>query len=300
MASSTLHLFKPVASDAPFIPLSSNFSPKSSQHASLSLPTKSFRFSLSCSHSNLLAHICNPRKPVLVGCVAQTESVEVAEEEESEGEGRWENEESEGEEGVGNEEEGEVLVEEQPSEEAKVFVGNLSYEIDSEQLAEIFGRAGIVEIAEVIYNRVTNQSKGFAFVTMSTVGEAEKAVEMFNGYDLNGRLLTVSKAAPKGAARPERITRVFDTEHTAPRIYVGNLPWQVDNERLEQIFSEHGKVVEARIVYDRETGRSRGFGFVTLSTESEVQNAIGALDGQSLEGRSIKVNVAESRPARSF
>uniref|UniRef100_A0A7N0RJD6 RRM domain-containing protein n=1 Tax=Kalanchoe fedtschenkoi TaxID=63787 RepID=A0A7N0RJD6_KALFE len=150
---------------------------------------------------------------------------------------------------------------------------------------------------DVIYNRETNQSRGFAFVTMSTVAEAEKAVEMFHRYDVNGRLLTVSKAAPRGAARPERIARVFET---APRIYVGNLPWQVDDERLEQVFSEHGRVVEARVVYDRDTGRSRGFGFVTMSTESEVSNAISALDGQSLEGRSIRVAVAESRPERRF
>ena len=64
------------------------------------------------------------------------------------------------------------------------------------------------------------------------------------------------------------------------RIYVGNLPWDVDSDRLEQIFSEHGKVVSARVVFDRETGRSRGFGFVTMSTESELNDAIAALDGQ--------------------
>uniref|UniRef100_A0A7N0RJ17 RRM domain-containing protein n=1 Tax=Kalanchoe fedtschenkoi TaxID=63787 RepID=A0A7N0RJ17_KALFE len=296
MASSALYIFKPSASDALLIPVSSNFTPKPSSLASLSVsvPTKSLKLSLSCSHSSLFAHLSNPSKSVLAGCVAR-ESAEVADEVESEGEGRWENEESEGEEeDVGG---NEGFVEEVVSEEAKVYVGNLSYEIDSEQLAGIFGRAGTVEIAEVIYNRETNQSRGFAFVTMSTVAEAEKAVEMFHRYDVNGRLLTVSKAAPRGAARPERIARVFET---APRIYVGNLPWQVDDERLEQVFSEHGRVVEARVVYDRDTGRSRGFGFVTMSTESEVSNAISALDGQSLEGRSIRVAVAESRPERRF
>jgi RNA recognition motif-containing protein len=64
------------------------------------------------------------------------------------------------------------------------------------------------------------------------------------------------------------------------RIYVGNLPWQVDDARLEEVFSEHGKVVNARVVSDRETGRSRGFGFVTMSSETELQDAIAALDGQ--------------------
>ncbi|RWR74301.1 RNA-binding protein precursor chloroplast [Cinnamomum micranthum f. kanehirae] len=183
-----------------------------------------------------------------------------------------------------------------PPEEAKLFVGNLPYDVDHQALAELFDQAGTVEVAEVIYNRETDQSRGFGFVTMSTVEEAEKAVEMFNRYDINGRLLTVNKAAPRGA-RVDRPPRAFEP---AFRMYVGNLPWQVDDARLEQVFSEHGKVVEARVVYDRETGRSRGFGFVTMSTQTELDDAIAALDGQSLDGRAIRVNVAEDRPRRAF
>ncbi|KAI6675429.1 hypothetical protein NL676_003335 [Syzygium grande] len=183
----------------------------------------------------------------------------------------------------------------EPPEEAKIFVGNLSYDIDSEKLAMLFERAGTVEIAEVIYNRQTDQSRGFGFVTMSTVEEAEKAVEMLHHFDLNGRLLTVNKASPKGS-RAERLPRVLDAEY---RVYAGNLPWNVDDARLEQVFSEHGKVVNARVVYDRETGRSRGFGFVVMASETEMNDAIAALDGQSLDGRAIRVNVAEERPRRN-
>ncbi|XP_073155283.1 28 kDa ribonucleoprotein, chloroplastic-like [Henckelia pumila] len=185
----------------------------------------------------------------------------------------------------------------EPSEEAKLFVGNLPYDIDSEKLAQIFDQAGVVEISEVIYNRQTDQSRGFGFVTMSSVEEAEKAVELFNGYDINGRVLTVNKAAPRGS-QPEKSPRLV--ERVSFRMYVGNLPWQVDNAKLEEVFSEHGKVVDARVVYDRETGRSRGFGFVTMSTETELNDAIAALDGQSLGGRAIRVNIAEERPRRSF
>ncbi|KAG2710479.1 hypothetical protein I3760_04G029600 [Carya illinoinensis] len=181
----------------------------------------------------------------------------------------------------------------EPSEEAKLFVGNLRYDVDSEKLAEIFNQAGIVEVAEVIYNRETDRSRGFGFVTMSTVEEAEKAVDLFNRYDLNGRLLTVNKAAPRGS-RSER-PRVNDSSF---KIYVGNLSWQVDDARLEQVFSEHGKVVNARVVCDQETGRSRGFGFVTMSSETELNDAIAALDGQNFDGRAMRVNVAEERRRR--
>ncbi|KAL5206041.1 hypothetical protein ABZP36_034250 [Zizania latifolia] len=198
---------------------------------------------------------------------------------------------------VPNVEEEEVGEYVEPPEEAKVYVGNLPYDIDSEQLAQLFDQAGTVEVSEVIYNRETDRSRGFGFVTMSTVEEAEKAVEMFHRYDVNGRLLSVNKAAPRGS-RVERAPRQFGPSF---RIYVGNLPWQVDDSKLVELFSEHGKVVDARVVYDRETGRSRGFGFVTMATQEELDDAIAALDGQSLDGRALRVNVAEERaPRRGF
>ncbi|KAJ8536537.1 hypothetical protein K7X08_034938 [Anisodus acutangulus] len=192
--------------------------------------------------------------------------------------------------------EGDAEEYQEPSEDAKLFVGNLPYEIDSEGLAQLFQQAGVVEIAEVIYNRETDRSRGFGFVTMSTVEEAEKAVVLLNRYDLNGRLLTVNKAAPRGS-QPERAPRTFQPTY---RIYVGNIPWDFDDARLEQVFSEHGKVVSARVVYDRESGRSRGFGFVTMSSEAEMSEAIANLDGQTLDGRTIRVNAAEERPRRNM
>jgi len=63
------------------------------------------------------------------------------------------------------------------------------------------------------------------------------------------------------------------------RVYVGNLSWGVDDMALESLFSEQGKVVEARVIYDRDSGRSKGFGFVTYDSSQEVQNAIKSLDG---------------------
>ncbi|XP_076912353.1 28 kDa ribonucleoprotein, chloroplastic-like [Bidens hawaiensis] len=198
------------------------------------------------------------------------------------------------EESEADEQEEEVESYSEPPEDAKLFVGNLPYDFDSENLAQLFNSAGVVEIAEVIYNRDTEQSRGFGFVTLSTVEEAEKAVEAFNGYDLSGRLLTVNKAAPRGSQPKRRVVA------TSFKVYVGNLAWQLDSGRLEQAFSEHGKVVDARVIYDRETGRSRGFGFVTMENETEMNDAIAALDGQSLDGRAIKVNVAEERPKRGF
>ncbi|KAL6660967.1 hypothetical protein ACP70R_000351 [Stipagrostis hirtigluma subsp. patula] len=207
-------------------------------------------------------------------------------------------EEEGGEEGVvaSGEEDGSGEYAAEPPEEAKVYVGNLPYDIDSEGLAQLFDQAGVVEVAEVIYNRETGQSRGFGFVTMSTIEEADKAIEMFNRYDISGRLLNVNRASPRGT-RMERPPRQFAP---AFRAYVGNLPWQVDDSRLLQLFSEHGEVLNATVVYDRESGRSRGFGFVSMASKEELDDAISALDGQELDGRPLRVNVAAERPPRGF
>ncbi|KAG6408859.1 hypothetical protein SASPL_131884 [Salvia splendens] len=189
-------------------------------------------------------------------------------------------------------EEGEGVIFVEPPEGAKVYVGNLPFDVDGDRLGELFQQAGVVEVSEVIYDRMSGNSRGFGFVTMSTVEEAEKAVELFSRYDLDGRFLTVNIAAPKGS-RPERAPR-----EVGHRIYIGNLPWSVDSGRLEEIFSEHGAVVSARVVSDRETGRSRGFGFVEMSTESEMNDVISSLDGETLDGRPIRVNAALERQTR--
>jgi len=78
------------------------------------------------------------------------------------------------------------------------------------------------------------------------------------------------------------------------KLYVGGLPYSVTEDKLQEIFSAHGTVESARVITDRFTGRSRGFGFVEMSTEEEAQTAIDSLNGSDLDGRSLTVN--EARP----
>jgi len=87
----------------------------------------------------------------------------------------------------------------------------------------------------------------------------------------------------------------FEDELMPTKIYVGNLPWRATDAQLTQLFGAHGEVTDARIVTDRETGRSRGFGFVTMTVADAAQNAIRALNGHSLEGRSLVVNEAREQ-----
>jgi RNA recognition motif-containing protein len=83
----------------------------------------------------------------------------------------------------------------------------------------------------------------------------------------------------------------------AINIYVGNLPWSTTTDDLYAIFQQYGAVTRAQVVTDRETGRSRGFGFVEMANEDEAQAAIAALNNQPLNGRPLTVNVAKPREA---
>lgn len=80
------------------------------------------------------------------------------------------------------------------------------------------------------------------------------------------------------------------------KLYVGNLPYSVDGEGLKTLFAEAGEVVEAIVISDKFSGRSKGFGFVTMKDEAAAEKAIKDMDGKEVEGRALKVNVA--RPMR--
>lgn len=77
------------------------------------------------------------------------------------------------------------------------------------------------------------------------------------------------------------------------KLYVGNLPFSIDDEQLHQAFSSYGQVLSAKVIIDRDSGRSKGFGFVELSSDNEAQNALNSLNGSQLGGRDI--NVSEAR-----
>lgn len=82
------------------------------------------------------------------------------------------------------------------------------------------------------------------------------------------------------------------------KLYVGNLPYSTSSSDLEQLFSQHGTVQSAEVISDRETGRSKGFGFVQMGSDEEAQAAIAALNGSAHDGRNLTVNEAKPREER--
>jgi cold-inducible RNA-binding protein len=79
------------------------------------------------------------------------------------------------------------------------------------------------------------------------------------------------------------------------KLFVGSLPWSIDDQKLQKTFSEYGNVVSAKVIMDRDTGKSRGFGFVEMGNPSEAKDAINALNDSELSGRNIVVNEAKAR-----
>jgi cold-inducible RNA-binding protein len=83
------------------------------------------------------------------------------------------------------------------------------------------------------------------------------------------------------------------------KLFVGNLSFNTTENELQDAFAAHGTVTEANLMMDRSTGRPRGFGFVTMSTTEEAQKAVEAMNGKSIDGRALTVNIARPREERS-
>ncbi|KAA8548881.1 hypothetical protein F0562_000565 [Nyssa sinensis] len=177
------------------------------------------------------------------------------------------------------EEEGNEVEEVSGGEEAegpvntKLYFGNIPYQCDSAQLAGIIQEYGSPELVEVLYNKYTGRSRGFAFVTMSSVEDCNAVIQNLDGSEYGGRTLKVNFSdKPKPKDQP----LYQENEY---KLFVGNLAWSVTSESLTQAFQEYGTVVGARVLFDGETGRSRGYGFVCYSTKSEMETALESLDG---------------------
>jgi RNA recognition motif-containing protein len=79
------------------------------------------------------------------------------------------------------------------------------------------------------------------------------------------------------------------------KLYVGNLPWSVSDDKLREMFSSYGEITEAVVIKDKYSGRSKGFGFVTFANEEDAKKATSEMNGKELEGRALKVNEARPR-----
>lgn len=182
----------------------------------------------------------------------------------------------------------------------RLYVGNLPYSMNSSQLAEVFEEAGRVINVEVVYDRVTDRSRGFAFVTMGSVEEAQEAIRMFDGSQVGGRTVKVNfPEVPKGGEREVMGPRIRNSNRgfvdSPHKLYAGNLGWGLTSEGLRDAFANQPGLLSAKVIYDRNSGKSRGFGFISFESAEAVESALDAMSGVEVEGRPLRLNLAADR-----
>lgn len=174
----------------------------------------------------------------------------------------------------------------------KLFVAGLPETITEDVLKQLFEATGgaVVDVS-LPKHRETGRPRGFGFVTLSTEAEANVAREALHGSFQGGKSISVR---PFQSEAPKR-----DAAPAAAEIYVGNLPYDVTNEELEGLITGAGAPAALRVNLPTEPdGRKRGFGFVTMSTPEAATNAIQLLNGASLRGRRLVVNLRQPRGER--
>ncbi|KAJ0982632.1 hypothetical protein J5N97_010887 [Dioscorea zingiberensis] len=204
-------------------------------------------------------------------------------------------------EGDGEEEDDETSSQQQRVDEAgRLYVGNLPFSTTPSQLAELFSEAGQVQSVDLVYDRVTDRSRGFAFVSMASHQDALNAIRMLDGSQVGGRTVKVNfPEVPRGGEREVMSPRTraasrgyIDSPH---KVYAGNLGWAVTSQSLRDAFASQPGILGAKVIYDRDSGRSRGFGFVSFESAEAAQAAMDAMNGLELEGRPLRLSPAQLR-----
>eukprot|EP00268_Persea_americana_P068304 TRINITY_DN94_c0_g1_i2.p1 TRINITY_DN94_c0_g1~~TRINITY_DN94_c0_g1_i2.p1 ORF type:complete len:158 (+),score=36.49 TRINITY_DN94_c0_g1_i2:262-735(+) len=113
-----------------------------------------------------------------------------------------------------------------------------------------------------------------------------------------GSLIKKSISSTAMSREPLPVTSMFNAIRCmSTKLFIGGLSYGTDDQSLREAFSSFGDVTEARVINDRDTGKSRGFGFVNFATDESASSALSSMDGQELNGRSIRVSYANERPS---
>ncbi|KAH1228128.1 RNA-binding protein CP33, chloroplastic [Glycine max] len=183
---------------------------------------------------------------------------------------------------------------------SRLFVGNLPYSLLSSQLAQRFGEAGNVVSVEIVYDDIMDRSRGFAFVTMGSMEDAERAIRMFDGSEIGGRVMKVNfTAIPKRGKRLVMGSNYRGFVDSPHKIYAGNLGWGLTSQDLRDAFAEQPGFLSAKVIYERNSGRSRGYGFVSFETAEDVEAALNSMNGVEVQGRPLRLNLATDKNTSS-
>jgi len=170
----------------------------------------------------------------------------------------------------------------------KIFVGGLSWETSEASLKEYFGRYGTVLDCVIMRDRTSGHPRGFGFVTFEDENVADTVAA--EKHELDGRVVEAKRAVPRSdctvAARPPPVK-------SSRKLFVGGLPSACGDMAFREYFSGFGEIQESQVMYDHQTGNSRGFGFVTF-VDDKVVDGIMELD-HDIMGKRIEIKLAEPK-----
>ena len=181
---------------------------------------------------------------------------------------------------------------------------------DEGRLREEFGQFGTVTDVFLPVDRNSNRPRGFGFVTLSSRESAEKAISKMDQAQLDGRTIRVNESRPKGSSGGDGPSSSggrgsstggggggsgFNPSGTADvKLYVGNLAFETTEEMVRQTFEQYGKVLDCFLPTDRDSGKVRGFAFVTMPA-ADAEQACNKLNGFEIDGRALRVNEAQPK-----
>ncbi|XP_062077467.1 small ribosomal subunit protein cS22 isoform X1 [Humulus lupulus] len=162
----------------------------------------------------------------------------------------------------------------------RLYIGNIPRNLKDDELTKIVEEHGAVEKVEVMYDKYSGRSRRFAFATMKTAEDASAAIEKLNGTEIGGREIKVN-ITEKPLSKVDMSllqgeeSQFVDSPH---KVYVGNIAKDVTTETLKNFFSEKFNVLSAKVSRVPGTSKSTRFGFVTFSSEEDVEAAISSLN----------------------
>lgn len=180
---------------------------------------------------------------------------------------------------------------------------------DEPQLRSVFGAFGAVTDVFLPMERGTSRPRGFGFVTLSTRQAAEDAIAKMDQSQLDGRTIRVNESRPRGEGPGARRSNepgtgpggygAFNPQGREDvKLYVGNLSFDTNEEAVRSMFEQYGTVSDCFLPSDRDTGRPRGFAFVTMPAK-EAETACNKVNGMELDGRTVRVNEAQPKVSSS-
>lgn len=182
----------------------------------------------------------------------------------------------------------------------KVYIGGLPTNYDHTEIRELLEPYSPDETTigsiSVPTDRMTGLPRGFAFIEMEKEA-ASKAIAGLNGTELDGRAIKINEQLSKEDLLAKRAAAAAEREanEVGTKIYCGNISFETTQETLEEEFSKFGKVLDVYLPVDTRTGFKRGFAFIRMEEDDGAKAAIESMNGMTLEGRTIEVNISLPR-----